>query len=250
MITTEIDQPKLERSLKRFANRLGETNGQAVIRWSIQVCRELAMETQVFGKVKTRNKQEGAMYRDALNVILVVEKLEKTRGRGYSATNQGSKYGVQSRRALTDHQAVNDWIELNQTKRNARTPELARSEKMVCDMKTFTAAMKIRLARAGMAKGAWIGAGMEIARAQTGTEKMSIGRNFLSYTQKHKRYGDAKKPVMGFKPAAAITNKLAYSSSSHVLQRSGITKSIQFGLKKTVTFYRRTLAAIDKKDKA
>jgi len=250
MIKAEIDQPKLERSLKRFAKQLGESNAQAVIRWSIQVCRELAFETQVFGKVKTRIKQEGAIFRDAYNVLLVVEKLEKTRGRGYSATNQGAKYGVQSRRALTDHQAVNDWIELNQTKRNSRTAELARSEKMVCDMKTFKVAIKMRLAKAGMAKGAWLGAGTEIARAQTGTEKMSIGRNFLSYTQKHKRFGNSKKPVMGWKPVAKITNKLAYSGNSHVLQSSGITKSIQFGLKKTVTFYRKTLAVIDKKDKA
>ena len=95
MIKAEIDQPKLERSLKRFAKQFGDTNAQAVIRWSVQVCRELAMETQVWGKVKTRKKQEGAMYKDALNVLLVVEKLEKNKGQGFRATNQGKSYGVQ-----------------------------------------------------------------------------------------------------------------------------------------------------------
>lgn len=249
MIKAELDQPKLERSLKRFSKQLGESQAQAVIRWSIQVCRELAMETQVWGKVKTRSKQEGAMYKDALNIILVVERLEKTRGRGYVATNQGKSYGVPARKALLDPQMVNNWIELNRTKRNARTAELPATERMVCDQVVFKAAMKIRLARAGMAKGAWIGAGNEIARAQTGADKITIGKNFLNYAQKHKQWGDAKKPSNGWKPVAGITSKLAYSGNPRVLHRSGIDKAIKFGLSKTVKYYQKAIRAIDKKDK-
>ncbi len=252
MIKAQLDQPKLERSLKRFAKSYGETQAQAVIRWSVQVCRELALETQAVPKDKgerPRQKQEMAMLKDANNVILVVEKLDKTRGNGYRATNQGKSYGVSARRVLQDAQAVNDWIEINRTARNARTAELPVTERMVCDAVTFKAAMKIRLARAGMAKGAWLGAGMEIARAQTGTDKMSIGKNFLSYTQKHQKWGDAKKPSNGWKPVAGITNRLAYSGNSRVLARTGITKAITFGLSKTVKFYKKALRAMDKKDK-
>jgi len=253
MIKAELDQPKLERSLKRFAKGYGDTQAQAVIRWSVQVCRELALETQAVPKDKSENprkKQEGAMMKDAMNVLLVVETLEKTRGNGYRATNQGKKYGVTARKALLDAEQVNNWIEINRTKRNARTAQLPLTERMVCDMATFKAAMKIRLARAGMAKGAWLGAGMDIARAQTGSEKMNIGKNFLSYTQKHQRWGDAKKPVSGWKPAASITNKLAYSGNSRVLHKSSISKAIKYGLSKTVKFYQKALRAMDKKDKA
>lgn len=249
MIKAELDQPRLERSLKRFSKQMGESQAQAVIRWSIQVCRELAMETQVWGKVKTRPKQEGAMMKDAFNVILVVEKLEKTRGNGYRATNQGKSYGIPARKALLDPEMVNNWIEINRTKRNRRTAELPTTERMVCDQSAFKAAMKIRLARAGMAKGAWIGAGNEIARAQTGTDKITIGKNFLSYTQKHKQWGDAKKPSNGWKPVAGITNRLAYSGNPRVLHRSGIDKAIKFGLSKTVKYYQKAIRAIDKKDK-
>ena len=247
-ITAKFDQPKLERSLKRFASRLGETNAQAVIRWSVQVCRELAMETQVFGRSKTRKKQEGAIYKDAMNVLLVVERLEKTKGRSYRATNQGRSYGVSARKALLDESSINNWIEINRTKRNARTAELPVSERMICDQKTFKKAIKSRLARSGMAKGAWIGAGNEIANAQTGSDKQNIGRNFLSYTQKHQKWGSAKRPLSGWRPSANLTNKLSYSGNTKVLSKSGITKAIQFGLKKTITYYSKTLRAIDKKD--
>lgn len=246
-ITAKFDQPKLERSLKRFASQLGETNAQAVIRWSVQVCRELAMETQVFGRSKTRGKQEGAIYKDAMNVLLVVEHLEKTKGRSYRATNQGKTYGVSTRKALNDEAAITNWIEINRTKRNARTAEIPVFERMICDEKTFKKAIKSRLARSGMAKGAWIGAGNHIANAQKGADKQSIGRNFLNYTQKHQKWGSARKPRNGFRPSAGITNKLSYSGNTKVLSKSGITKAIQFGLKKTINYYRKTLRAIDKK---
>ena len=249
MIKAEIDQPKLERSLKRFGKQLGETNAQAVIRWSVQVCRELAMETQVWGKVKTRAKQEGAIRGDAFNVLIVVDELKKTGGTGYRATNQGSSFGVSARRVLLDENQVNDWIEMNRTRRGARTAKLPIGEKKICDAKIFKAAMKSRMARAGMAKGAWLGAGNDIARAQTGADKMTIGRNFLNYTQKHAAWGNAKKPTNGWKPVAGVTSKLAYSGKSNVLARSGMTKAIKFGLSKTVKFYQKAIKANDKKDK-
>lgn len=248
-LSAKIDQPKLERSLKHFAKRLGETNAQAVIRWSVQTCRELAMETQVWGKTKTKKKQEMAIMKDAMNVLLVVERLEKTKGRGYRATNQGRSYGVSRHKALLSDSEVNDWIEINRTRRNARTAKLPIEEKRFCDVRVFKRAMTTRNKMAGAAKGAWIGAGNDIARAQTGADKQNIGRNFLNYTQKHQRFGDAKKPREGWRPVAGITNKLPYSSNGRVLAKTGITRAIQFGLKKTIKYYAHTLRAIDKKDK-
>lgn len=247
--TAKFDQPKLERSLKRFASRLGETNAQAVIRWSVQTCRELAMETQVFGRSKTRQKQEGAMKGDALNVIWAVDRLQKTKGIGYRATNQGKTYGVSARKVLITESEVNNWIELNRTRRNKGTAKIPIEDRRVCDSKTFKRAMTIRNRMAGAAKGAWIGAGNSIARAQKGEDKQTIGRNFLSYTQKNQRFGSAQRPSEGFKPTAGISNNLSYSGESRVLSKTGINKAIQFGLKKTVAYYSKTLRAIDKKDK-
>jgi len=250
MIKAEIDQSKLERSLKRFGKQLGETNAQAVIRWSVQVCRELAMETQVWGKVKTKQYQIKAMRNDAYNVLFVASKMIKAERRpGYYTIKNNKFLYFPPERVLKSASEVNDWIEVNRTRRGSRTAKLAFENKKVCSQAHFNKAMAARNKKAGMAKGAWLGAGNDIARAQVGSEKENIGRNFLSYTQKHQKWGDAKKPADGWKPVAGITSKLAYSGKSNVLARSAMTKAIKFGLRKTVKFYAKTLAANDKKDK-
>jgi hypothetical protein len=78
-------------------------------------------------------------------------------------------------------------------------------------------------------------------------KKITIGKNFLGYAQKHSAMGTAKKPREGWKPVAGLTNKAAHSGSRHVLSDSGIRRSVEFGLRKTVKWYQKTLAAIDRK---
>ena len=246
MIKATIDRPHLEKSLKKFAKQFGESSAQAVVRWSVQTCRELAMETQAWGKRETKKKQEGAILADAYNVMLVVDSLTRT-GKGYRATSQGKSYYVSAIKVITSPGEVGDWIEIHRTRRRGRTARIPIEERKVVDRKTFKKGMKERIARAGMAKGAWLGAGQVIARAQTGQERIAIGKNFLGYAQKHSAMGAAKKPREGWKPVAGLTNKAAHSASRHVLSDSGIRRAVEFGLKKTVKWYQETLAAIDRK---
>lgn len=248
VIKAEIDRPKLERSLKRFAKEFGESNAQAVTRWAVNACRELAFETQAWGTKGTRKKQEGAIIADAYNVLLVVDELVKTqRGAGYRATNQGKSYGVSADNALLSPEDVNEWIELNRTRRRGRTAKLPPTERKACDQRTFKAAMKVRFARAGMAKGGWLGAGQMIARAQTGQERINIGKNFLSYAQKHGGKGHARKPISGWKPFAEISNRTAHSSNKNVLTAGGQKRAMDWSLKKTLNWYRKSVRALDKK---
>lgn len=207
------------------------------------------METQAWGKSQTRAKQEGAILGDSLNVLIVVERLKPTKKTGYNCENRGKSYFVSRNRVLLSPEDVNAWIEINRTRRNARTAKLPVEERRVCDAATHRKAMRIRYRAAGMAKGGWIGAGRDIARGQTGMDKVDIGSNFLSYTQKHAHFGSAVKPVDGWKPTASITNSVAHTASSHVLSKQGSAKAINFGLKKSVKFYQSALRAIDKKQK-
>jgi len=247
-VKAKFDQAKLERGLKRFSKLYGETQAQAVVRWSVQTCRELAFETQVWGKIKTKAKQDGKIISDALNVVLVVDNLTKApKGNGFTATNMGKTYHVTARKALLTPDAINHWIEVNRIRRRRNTAKLPISERMVCKKSTFQKAMVIRKKKSGMAKGGWLGAGQAIAAAQTGQDKITIGKSYMSYAQKHSSFGSAKKPKDGWKPAAEITNSVEHTASRDVLAKAGIQKAIQFGLKKTLGFYKNALRALAKK---
>ena len=223
MISAKIDRPKLERSLKSAAKKFGETTKQAVVRWGVSTCRDLAVQTQVWGTSKTRVKQEGAILSDALNCI-------------YTRPNVGAS----NKRGLFTPQDVNDWIEINRTRRRARVAKLPISEKRVCTPEVLKAALKIRNARAGMAKGGWLGAGKSIAAKQTGMDRINIGKNFLSYAQKHGSKGNAKVGTSLFNPIAELHNGWAHTASKHVLSSRGRNEAIAFGLKKTLTWYKKS----------
>lgn len=245
MITAKLDTNKLTRSIKGYTKKLGVSQSQAVIRWSIAICRELALSTQVYGKTKTKQKQQGAILKDAYNCLIVVDRLKKNKKKGFTAFSKGKTFGVAENYALQEEKSVNDWINTNK-KKGKRTNFLPRNQKKTCDNKTFKAAMKQTFARIGLAKGAWIGAGNDIARAQSGSDKQTIGKNFLAYAQKHASMGSANKPQNGFKPVAKITSRIKYSNLDYVLKGSQIKKAISFGLKKTTKFYAMILKRLDK----
>jgi hypothetical protein len=249
VIEAEFDIPKLEASLKKAMAAFGDTNKQAVTRWAVQVGRELAVSTQVYGKTRTRQKQQWAIENDARNVIFPVDSMRPSKtGKTVRAKFQGKSSNWPKSRVLNNESEVNDWIEMNRTRRRARTAKIPLSEAAICTLAVFNKAMKTRFARAGMAKGGWLGASNQAAGMQTGAQRMPIGKNFLSYAQKHGKSGSATlQRGDGFKPIAALHNKVSYSSSPHVLSKAEISKSIGFGLRKTINWYRSAARkALDK----
>lgn len=249
MIKGEFDIPKLEASLKKAMTAFGDTNTQAVSRWAVQVGRELAVSTQVFGRTGTRKKQEFAIEADARRVIYPVDSISQSKtGRTVRATREGKSFNWPVSRFLKNESEVNEWIEMNRTRRRARTSKLPFTELAICTLQVFNKALKMRYANAGMAKGAWLGAADDAAKMQTGAQRITIGKNFLSYAQKHRHLGDAKmNKGGGFKPVASLVNKVRHSSSPYVLSQSEISKSIGFGLRKTINWYRSAAKkALDK----
>jgi hypothetical protein len=237
----EFNRPKLQASLKRYSKFFGDTTAQAVVRWGVQTCRDLAFETQVSGATKKKKgakegptkwangTQEGAMIKDAYNVLLIVE--EPTMRFGQRGNKKRLKTPAQ----------VNDWIEINRTRRRARTAKLPISGRKIVSEAIFKKAMMQRFKMAGMAKGGWLGAGMDLAKYQTGGFKISIGKNFMSWTQKHSHFGKATKPQEGWRPSSRITNAVNHTASPHVLQPARAKRAIDFALKKTVKWYSTAL---------
>lgn len=227
-----FDMPKLERSLKRFTHDFGETSAQAVVRWSVQTCRELALEAQPFGAKQVKETQRKAIVKDAMRVVHAVKESTPAMCKG--------------KRWLATPAAVNEWMDSNRG-RHHRTRQLSDADKKICLFTTMKKAVSIRMQNAGIAKGGFLGAGQDIAKAQTGSAQIQIGRNFLSYAQKQTRFGTAAKPQSGFSPVAVLRNSAAHTSTDYVIKRSAIDKAIGWGLRKTINWYRHALKAIDRK---
>lgn len=227
MIKGEIDRPKLERSLKKLAKEFGDTNAQAVARWGVSTCRDLAVQTQIHGQSGTKKRQEQSIEAGARNVISVLAK--------------GERWHKSKDKRLESPSDVIDWIEQHRTAKNGRTRSLPKNEKNECRDVTFQAAMKIQRKLAGIAKGGWIGAGQDIAKRQTGTDRINIGKNFLSYAQKHAKLGHASLAKGLMKPTATINNAARHTTSKHVMRSSAVASASAWGLKKTLTWYRTAL---------
>ena len=229
-----FDMPKMERSLRRFSKDFGETSAQAVVRWSVQTCRELAVESLPFGKKSSENKrtQKAAIERDLGRVVFVDDQRAKSKRGG---------------RILRDAREVLVWLDSNKSGYKNRTKKLPPKDRKICSIKIFNAAVRLRMRKVGIAKGGWIGAGMDIAKAQAGLGKFDIGKGFLGYAKKHSAFGESKKPRDGFTPAAFVTNKASHVSKDYVLPKSAYDKALGFGLRKTLNWYRSAIRALDKK---
>lgn len=233
MIKATIDRPKLERSLKRFAKDFGDTNAQAICRWGVQTCRELAGSSQVFGTSSAAKKKQWNSIETGMRTVLSI------------VPNSTSR----KTRLLTSDHEIHQWIDSNQNSRG-RTAKLPIEERLCVTEEMFKKVLRQRQALAGMAKGGWIGAGQEIAAAQRGSDRISIGKNFLGYAHKHGKFGSATKPIGGWKPKAEIFNRARHSGHANVLSQSSAKRAIEWGLKKTVTWYRSALRRQNQQQKA
>ena len=247
MISGKIDMVGLQASIKRYSHAFGETNAQAVVRWSVQTCRELAKDTESMGKTaKAKKVQKGAMIKDAYNVLIVGRRLRR-KGAGFRVSTDRSTFYASTDKVLQSPSQVNHWIRKHRTRKHKRTVELHPAQRKICSRAVFNKALAIRVKKAGMAKGAWLGAGMRIARKQKGQDRINIGQGYLAYAQRHAKHGKAIHPKAGFKPFAEIINKIAHSGDGYVLSSRKANSAIAWGLKNSISFYRRAINHLDKR---
>jgi len=217
------DNAKLQASLKKYSKMFGDNTGQAVTRWGVQVGRELAFSTQIYGKTGTRKKQIQNIRRDGIKFIAILD---------------NSKVKVD----LNTAEEIIVWINSNLKYKNKRIKKWKSARR-----RTFDKAMSIKNKNAGMAKGSWLGASMDIAKKQTGTARISIGKNFLAYAQKWAKLGKGKAGSSDFKSQSTLVSTVPWVDDEYVLSTLHTTDSIEKALKSTVKWYRKALKEADKK---
>lgn len=230
-LTASYDKRELENSLVRFASRFGETTTQAVYRWSVQTCREMAFHTQVWGRSKTQKRQADAISRDVWNVVYRVEKIPR---------------GSRSDKYLRSPQDVRKWMDENIHK-GKRTRWLPMEQRKAATIANIRKAVQMSIYRAGMAKGAWIGAGQAIAKGQRGPQQERIGQNFLRYAHKHAGMGRARRPMKGARPVATMINMAAHSGLSYVLSNGSEQQAVLRGLQNTIRYYKKAVRAMERR---
>lgn len=227
----KFDMAELQSSLARFSKRHGDGCRQAVIRWSIAVCNEMAFRTQIYGKRGVKKKQTLAIWRDVWNVIYKIDRIPRN--------TRSDKY-------LKTPDEVLQWMDDNRG-RGRRTRKLAERDRKAATITTIRKAIRAKLARIGMAKGGWIGAGLEIAEAQRGGKAIRVGAG-MAFAKKHARFGSAQKPKRT-KPTAKMSNRVRHVASNYVLKKSASKKAIQEGLRKTVKYYQYAVRAMERKSR-
>lgn len=231
----QLDMPRLERSLKRFAKDFGDNNAQAIARWGVQTCRELAGSTQVFGKTTAAKKKQWNSIEAGVRTVVNIVRTKDTNNRKV--------------RVLRSVEEVSEWVDSCRRGSRGRTRRIPTHEKPFITEDLLIKATKHRYKLAGVAKGGWLGAGQDIARAQSGADRINIGKNFLGYAQKFAALGTSRHPRTGWKPSATITNRAKHSSSRYVLSSSEANQAVGWGLKKTITWYRAAIKRQDQRQK-
>lgn len=241
MITGEFDLVMLRRSIERAARALGETNRDAIARWGVQTCRELAKSTQVFGSsAKSRKKQIGAIEAGIWTTIATVTDRQfrqlQSSGRMRSLKIRNQWTVPTSDRLLASVAECNAWIESH--RENGRTAQLGQQQIGITSKAVMKALKESRRALAWKAKGGWIGAGQAIARRQRGAQRIEIGASFLPQAHVHAHKGSARASGSDMRAFADLINGYGHSSKSNVLSLSERKRAVGFGAKKTLQWYR------------
>ena len=229
-LTGKMDLAKLTAGLEKYANQVGETGKDATARWSVQLCRELARQTQVFGvdRVKSYERQVNTIYKDFLNVVIVVPNGRPT-----------------NKRYLASTVDLIGWVKSNRRKGN-RTNKLSYPDKKLCTQTTLNRAVEYELLKIGMAKGGWLGAGMFLAAEQTGLDRIGIGKSYIPWAYRNTQHGRGHMDKQPHHPTATLENQAAYTASSYVLTESHIDRAITWAGKNILTAYNKRIERLGK----
>jgi hypothetical protein len=213
MISADVDMKELTNSLAWAAAQFGECNETGIARWGVATDRMLIKETQVWGdNTKAKKTHEEAMNRDAKRVAIVVKNPNLTKRvmakslTGLSIKKKQWKFSPQQN--LTTPKGLNDWIDLNRSKKSGRPPKAGLKEGVMCitTEKVLKSSMRERFKRIGKAKGGWIGAGQAIGAHQKTGSRITIGKNVAGYAHKWKSGGSASMKRDVWSPEGTMIN--------------------------------------------
>ena len=120
---------------------------------------------------------------------------------------------------------------------DGRTKELSLEKKGACKTVDYRKALAARKRRAGRVKGAWLGAGIAVARKGGGGR---IGKSFMAWAQKHRDEGTMRyRPRTQGKSSLILINRVPYASA--LFSRAAGREASRKAWKKTLTWYKRAV---------
>lgn len=242
MLKVSIDEKRLRRSLEKAAADFGDTTAQGVSRLAVQFAREQATSSQAFGAGQDAKKQQHNAIEAGVNQVVM--KLTRPRVRGgfvQGTTRNGSRIRLPLHRWITSAGELDDWVEQNRTRRRGRTASVPANKMPAAPAKVIRSVVTARKRKAGIAKGGWLGAGREAAKFQRGGKRLTIGKNVISWAQRHSGFGSARRGGTSFNPHISLHNKARHSSSPHVMPSGHTAKNMTWAARKTLRWYERAL---------
>ncbi len=226
------------RSFNSFRKKFGDTSNQALVRLGVAAAKEAA----VFTAPKGRSKKK------VVNGITAGAKsnVKDLAARRFNQITKKSKPAFKFR---------NGWVSLDQDQilrspdeiyrfiekhRNSkgRVKKLPSKEKAICKTADMNKTLRARRKLAGVAKGSWLGAGKALSKKSRGPQPARVGKNFMSWAQKHSKTG-----MMQYRPKILKKSEIRLISNARgtkdlgVFSRRDAVRSIQIAWKKTYRWY-------------
>jgi hypothetical protein len=130
-------------------------------------------------------------------------------------------------------------IELNRV--NGKTKKRSPETRYICKQSDYNRVATKRARLWGAAKGAWIGAGMAIARKQSGLDRINIGKNFLGWAHRHANKGRGRQSGRNDNTTVILTNKTTGAAKRQGLSPSAAQTALSIARKAVFAYYSKRL---------
>ena len=256
MLQAKIDMPQLARSIKLWSKEFGDTNDEALSRLSAETCRQLAMKTQPWGiGAKAQKKISKAIFLDATKTVISVMDADQWSAVLKGELNALSYKGVWRKftrgNILRSQREINGWIENHRIGGKIRN-KLPWRQRGIAWHADVTAVLKKRRNLAGIAKGAWVLAGIDVSQ-KAKKKGLGVGVGYAKWAQTAatragvRGYADTIRNV--YHPKMSLHNEARHTRSSRILKTRDIKTAINSAFKKVIRYYQVAVHAIEARTK-
>ena len=235
-LSAKLDSKKMN----KFRRQFGESSNQALVRLGVGVAKEAATLTKPMGRSK--KKVIAGIVAGAKSNIADIpgrkfNQIAKKKSPAFNFRNGWVR--LDQDQILKSPEDIYSFIEKHRTSKG-RVKKLPARDKAICKTADMNKTLAKRKKLAGVAKGSWLGAGKFLAKKSRGPEPARVGKNFMSWAQKHSDLGRAKlvKRVLG-KSEAHLISKAPATRDKGIFSRDEARQSVKDSWRKTLAWYRR-----------
>jgi len=216
------DMKTMRDDVREESRLFGETMREATCRLGLMCARELAGDTQAFGKSwrKTLSIQKGAIVTDMAKIFI-----KTPPGKG----------------VIDDAATAIRIMEKYRSKRGKRTEEL--KLKLRITEGAFMGAMATKFRLANMAKAAWIGSARPFERKEGKGQQIRFGKAYTPYLKKWEKEGRGRLMASLFKTTLEMHNTIKHVADPYVLRTATSTRALYSAAGKTLKWYEKATTA-------